>query len=204
MIFWVGILAAAFFAWFAVKTGFYQTWVMLFNAVITVYLSIFLTPVIGSAISAAGDTAYGTALTMVAVAAGAFFILHGLSYSLLTGQFSLSFPRVLDRVASGLLGFVGGLLIWSFLALLVCATPISRSSFVQDIGLERSVRQTNVPYVAWWCDLINAVVATGDNRRAAQEVIRHLLEPAKKDSLHKPTEQGKPASSRQEPSGPAN
>jgi len=174
MVFWAGILAAAFFAWLAVKIGFYETWTMLFNIVISIYLSVFLTPVITTMVPAASDTAYGNALTLITVAAGAFLILHGVSYSFLTGRFSVWFPRPIDNVGSGLLGFLGGLLVWSFLALVISVSPLSQAGFAQDIGLRNSVEQTNVSYIAWWCDLVNAVVATGDGKRPTQEVILQL------------------------------
>jgi len=174
MVFWAGILAAAFFAWLAVKIGFYETWTMLFNIVISIYLSVFLTPAITTMVPAASGTAYGNALTLITVAAGAFLILHGVSYSFLTGRFSVWFPRPIDNVGSGLLGFLGGLLVWSFLALVISVSPLSQAGFAQDIGLRNSVEQTNVSYIAWWCDLVNAVVATGDGKRPTQEVILQL------------------------------
>jgi hypothetical protein len=186
MVFWIGILAAAFFAWLAVKIGFYETWTMLFNIVVSIYLSIFLTPVITTMVPAAGDTAYGNALTLITVAAGAFLILHGVSYSFLTGRFSVWFPRPLDNVGSGLLGFLGGFLIWSFLALVISVSPISQSGFARDIGLAHSVEQTNVPYIAWWCDMVNAVVAAGDNKHTTRAVLAPLLQPAKERAAHLP------------------
>jgi len=194
MVFWAGILAAALVAWFAVRIGFYETWIMLFNLVISAYLSIFLTPVITAVVPAAGSTAYGNALTLIAIALGAFLILHGLSFSFLTGQFRVSFPQVFDRVGSGLLGFLAGLLIWGFAALVICATPISQNSFLRGLGLPSTVEDTNVAYVAWWCNAVNTMVGTNDSERAAQEAIRQLLEPAKEESVQKPIEQGDPAS----------
>jgi hypothetical protein len=131
-------------------------------------------------VPAAGDTAYGNALTLITVAVGAFLILHGVSYSFLTGRFSVWFPRPIDNVGSGLLGFLGGLLVWSLVTLVILVSPLSQTGFAQDIGLRSTVEQTSVPYVAWWCDMVNAVLATDDDKRATQEVIRHLLEPAKK------------------------
>jgi len=188
MVFWAGILAAAFFVWLAVKIGFYETWTMLFNIVISIYLSVFLTPATTTLVPAAGDTAYGNALTLIAVAAGAFLILHGVSYSFLTGRFSVWFPQPLDNVGSGLLGFLAGFLIWSFLALVISVSPASQTSFARNIGLASTVERTNVPYIAWWCDLINAVVATGDNKNTTQQVISKLLKPAQERPAHKPAD----------------
>ena len=192
MVFWAGILAAAFFAWLAVKIGFYETWTMLFNIVISIYLSVFLTPAITTMVPAASGTAYGNALTLITVAAGAFLILHGVSYSFLTGRFSIWFPRPVDNVGSGLLGFLAGFLIWSFLGLVISVSPLSQAGFARDIGLRSTVEQSSVPYVAWWCDLVNAVVATGDNKQTTRQVISKLLKPAQEGSARKPAGQSKP------------
>jgi hypothetical protein len=189
MVFWAGILAAAFFAWLAVKIGFYETWTMLFNIVISIYLSVFLTPVITTMVPAASDTAYGNALTLITVAVGAFLILHGVSYSFLAGRFSVWFPRPLDNVGSGLLGFLGGLLVWSFLTLVISVSPLSQTGFARDVGLESTVEQTSVPYVAWWCDSVNALVATGDNKRITRAAIDRLLQQAREAATLKMTEQ---------------
>ncbi len=75
MVFWTGILVGGLFVWLAVRMGFYETWAMLFNVVVAVYAAVFLTPVIVSKIPAAGDTAYGNALTLTAVAAAVFLLL---------------------------------------------------------------------------------------------------------------------------------
>jgi len=189
MVFWTGILAAAFFAWLAVKIGFYETWTMLFNIVISIYLSIFLTPAITTMIPAAGDTAYGNALTLITVAVGAFLILHGVSYSFLTGRFSVWFPRPLDNVGSGLLGFLGGFLIWSFVTLVIFVSPLSQAAFARDIGLASTVERTNVPYVAWWCDLVNSVVGAGDKKHITRAAIDRLLQQARELATLKVTEQ---------------
>jgi hypothetical protein len=187
MVFWAGILAAAFFAWLAVKIGFYETWTMLFNIVISIYLSVFLTPVITTMVPAASDTAYGSALTLITLAAGAFLILHGVSYSFLTGRFSIWFPRPVDNVGSGLLGFLGGFLVWSFLTLVILVSPLSQADFARDIDLRNAVEQTSVPYIAWWCDSVNRVVAA-ENEHTTQQVISKLLKPAQERSAHKPAD----------------
>ena len=192
MVFWAGILAAAFFAWLAVKIGFYETWTMLFNIVISIYLSVFLTPVITTMVPAASDTAYGNALTLITVAAGAFLILHGVSYSFLTGRFSVWFPRPIDNVGSGLLGFLAGFLVWSFVTLVISVSPLSQTGFARDISLTSAVEQSSVPYVAWWCDMVNAAAAAGDNKQTTRQVISKLLKPAQEGSARKPAGQSKP------------
>ncbi|MBA7633658.1 hypothetical protein ES703_41229 [subsurface metagenome] len=192
MVFWLAILAGAFFAWFAVKIGFYETWVMLFNIVISIYIAIFLTPVIVDIVSAAGDTSYGNALTLTATAIGTFVILHGISYTLLTGQFRVSFPRIFDILFAGLLGFLAGFLVLSFVAFLICVTPISQNKFVKEAGLSRQSQQANISYICWWCDFVNSMVSSRNNRLTSEQAINKLLKSAEKKSRNKTIQQAEP------------
>jgi len=173
MVFWLAILAGAGFAWFAIKIGFYETWVMLFNIVISIYLAVFLSPVILDVVPTAGDTLYSNALAVMTTAIGAFLILHGISYVFFTSQFSIAFPKVFDILVAGFLGFLAGFLVWSFVSFLVYLTPISQNTLVKEMGFDN--QQANISYISWWCDLVNRVVSRRDNERTAKEVISGLL-----------------------------
>jgi hypothetical protein len=192
MVFWTGIVVGGLFVWLAVRMGFYETWAMLFNVVVAVYTAVFLTPVIVSKIPAAGDTAYGNALTLTAVAAAVFLVLHGISYIFLTGQFKVAFPKVLDLVGAGVLGFLAGVLVWSFVALLVSVTPIAQSSLAQDIGFGRKIEQAQGAYICWWCNRVNAVASPGGRRQPAQKNVRWLLDKAEQKSPGKTLERPEP------------
>lgn len=178
MVFWISILAGGFFIWLAVRMGLYETWTLLFNVVISVYVAVFLTPVIIDTIPAAGDTPYGNALTLTALAVGTFLILHVISYTFLTSQFNVSFPKIFDNLGAGILGFLTGFLIWSFVALLISVTPIGQKDFLKDIGFGRKFEQTNGSYICWWCNLVNTAASSKDNRQRAQEAISSLLDKA--------------------------
>lgn len=192
MVFWVGILLGGFFAWFAVKTGFYETWIMLFNIVISIYLAIFLRPIIVDIVPATGGTPYGNALTMIATAIGVFLILHGISYVFFTSQFSFSFPKIFNTLGAGFLGFLAGFLVWSFVSLLIYITPISQNTFIKDIGFGNQFEQTNMPVICWWCDLLNRVVSRQDNVVTGEQVISGLLKSAGSKAPPQTSEQAEP------------
>jgi len=183
MVFWLAILGGGLFAWFAVKLGFYDTWALLFNIVIAIYMAVFLTPVIAEFIPAADEIPYSTALTLIVIAAGAFFILFGISYTLITGQFNVPFPRIFDVVFAGLLGFLAGFLVFSFAAFLICVTPISENKCLKEIGLSSQSQQANISYICWWCDLVNSFVASEDSDYTAEKVIGSLLQKTNNDSV---------------------
>lgn len=192
MAFWTGILVGGFFAWLAVRKGFYETWTLLFNVVISIYVSVLLAPVIAESIPAAGDTAYGNALTLTAVAAGTFLILHGISYTLFTGRFAVTFPNIFDNIGAGILGFLAGFLIWSFVALLISATPIGQKDTARTIGFGRKIEQSNGAYISWWCNRVGTVASPKGRRHSAREAVSWLLDKAEEKGRDKPPEQPEP------------
>ncbi len=181
MVFWVAILVGALFVWLAVRMGFYETWVLLFNVIISMYIAIFLAPIVSELAPApSGASSYGTALSMVLLAGGCFAVLHGLSYVFLTGQFSIPFPRMLDIVFSGILGFVAGFLVLSFLALVLATTPLADNSVVAGIGLGGSSQRTNISCIARCCDLIHSFAGPGD--RTTRAAVQQLLDSGSRQS----------------------
>jgi hypothetical protein len=192
MAFWIGILVAAAFARFMISKGFYETWAIFFNILISVYLAIYLQPVITD-IAALGDTPYGNALIVAGTAVGVFLVLHGVSYTFVTGQLSVPFPKALDTIGSGFLGFLGGLLMWGFLTLLVSITPVSRSGFVKGIGLDSAAfERGDASYISWWCNLVNLAASSETNRASGEQAISELVASAKERARAKPRGEPEP------------
>jgi len=188
MAFWLGILLGGLFAWFTIRLGFYETWAMLFNIIISIYLAVFLRPVIVEVVPAAGDTPYSSALIMSATAITSFLILHGISYIFITGQFNVSFPKIFNTLGTGFLGFLAGFLVWSFASLLISPTPFSQNTFVNALGFNTQFEQTNIPYISWWCNLVNTVVSHQDSGRTTEEAISELLKKKETTVQDKPVE----------------
>ena len=174
MVFWVGILVGGLFAYFALKKGFYEMWALGFNIIISIYLAVFLGPVVADIIPM-GAASYNKAVTMLATAAASFLILHGISYTLITGQFSISFPKIVDVVGAGLFGFLIGFLVWSFISLLIMTTPITNSTLAKEIGFDNQAQQTNISYVSWWCGKVNRIVPSEDSKQTTQQAIGWLM-----------------------------
>ncbi len=192
MVFWIGILVGGLFVWLAVKMGFYETWILLFNIVIAVYLGVFLGPVIANIFPIVHNSPYNDVLCMIIPAVGAFLILHGISFTLFTGQFSVPFTKTFDTCAAGLLGFLTGFLVWAFLSLLISITPISQHSFVSELDFAGSFKQTGVPYISLWCDPVNSIVASEDSEVTSEQVISALLKNAELKAQPKTIEQTEP------------
>ncbi len=178
MVFWIGILFGCLFVWLAVKKGFYETWILLFNAIIAVYLAIFLGPVIANIVPIAPKSAYNNALCMMIPGVGAFLILYAITATLFTGQFSIPFTKTIDTFFAGFFGFLAGFLIWCFLSLLICISPISQNTFVSELDFAGGFRQTGAPYVSWWCNRVHSMVASKGSDVTSGEVISELIKKA--------------------------
>lgn len=180
MVFWIGILIAVGFAYSAFKLGFYHAWTMLFNVVIAVYLGIRLGPVIEEFVPMGGR--YSGTLSLLAAGLVPFLILHAISYAFLLGQFEVTFPRILNRLGSGLLGFLAGFLIWSFASLIVCTTPFPDKPYVKEIGFRETKIQS---YLVWWCNVVDVIVSSSDGEQSPDKAVRELLTKADKDSTRR-------------------
>ncbi|HNS22896.1 MAG TPA: CvpA family protein [Sedimentisphaerales bacterium] len=172
MLFWIAILTGALFIWLAVRMGFYEMWALLFNLIVSIYVSIFLAPLMAESVPMPGKASWCMALSMIVLAGGCFALLHGLSWVFLTGQFKVQFPNLFDVVLSGALGFVAGFLILSFAALTLSTTPVVQRKIVSTLGLGREAQQANIAGVAYCCDFIHGLVGFGDTHTTRTAVTR--------------------------------
>jgi hypothetical protein len=194
MIFWIGVLIAAGFAYSSIKLGLYQAWTLLFNILIAVYLGVRLGPTVEELVPMGGQ--YCRTLAVLATGLGTFLVLHGISYSLLIGQFEVTFPRGVNMLGSGLLGFLAGFLLWSFAMLVMCTTPFCEKEFMKEIGFSsKGFEETRMkPYLAWWCNLVDKLVAVEDSQTSVEQTINNLLtKPSAKKPAKGPPGTGTPA-----------
>ena len=184
MVFWIAILVGVLFAWLGVRRGFYETLILLFNIVISIYVAVFLAPAAVRLTPAIeGAASFKTALSLLALGGGCFALLHGVSFVFLTGQFHIRFARFLDIVIAGLLGFAGGFLALSFVALMVTATPLSDHWLLSRAGFNRQDEQPNLACMAWFCDRIHSVAGLDASENATQKAITRLLEESRLEVL---------------------
>jgi hypothetical protein len=191
MTFWLGIIVGALFAWIGFKIGFYQSWALLFNILISVYAAIFLGPELSELVPGAGGTAYSSVLGLIAVGLGVFAILYCTSYTFLTGQFSVTFPKLLDSLGSLLLGFLAGYLVWGFVGLLICMTSFCETSYAKRLGFCGESQQASLSYSAWWCDQVSTVVAP-DSNSPAEKQLESLLWCVKEEPSSDPNDPNAP------------
>lgn len=203
MVFWIAVLVGAVFVWLAVRVGFYQSWGLLFNVVVSIYVAIFLAPAVADwAPASGGASGYGLTLSLVALAGGCFAILYGLSYVFLTGQFRIPFPKVLDVLVAGALGFMAGFLVLSFVALVVTLSPLAQHKVLSTLGFSRQDQKANLTCIVKCCDLVHRVARFKPTDQATQEAIDRLFEKSESIAECSPSDQDDPAQTSAPPTRP--
>jgi len=188
MVLLAGILVGGFCIWFAVKIGFYETWAMLFNIVIAIYIALFLAqPIVNILPEEASSNQSCEALTLIVLAIGSFLILHGLTYILFTSQFKVTFPKLFDILFAGFLGFFGGFLLLSFAVLIIFLTPFGEYAGIEDDSVEY-----NMSSAYWLFDGIHSIVSSPDNEITTEKVIKQLLNKSQPDTQNKNSQQAEP------------
>lgn len=175
----MGIVIGGIFAFLGVRKGFYDTWAILFDIVIAVYLGVFLGPAI-AAITPEALPGYHSAMTIGATGLAAFAILYGISYIFITNQYKVPFPRALDILGAGFLGFLAGVLVWSFASTVVCLTPLTEKAVFKTLGFQAAVDQASVSYLAGWCDGVHSIVGS-DKDEDTKAIIAGLIKSAEKE-----------------------
>jgi len=188
MLLLAGILVGGLCVWFAIKIGFYETWAMLFNIVIAIYIALFLAqPIVDFLPEETGNIPCCDALILLIIAVGSFLILHGITYILFTSQFKVTFPKIFDILFAGLLGFFGGFLVLSFAALIIFLTPFGKYAAIN----KESVKN-NMESVYWLFDGIHSIVSWQENELESYDVIEQLLNKSQPDTRNINTQQAEP------------
>jgi len=183
MIFWTGLILALVLAAMTTKKGLYETWTLFFNVAIAVYLGLTLGPVLKGLLGVEGRG--GEVFVILGTAVICLTVLYLFSYVIFLSQFHVTFPKVLDTVGGALLGFLTGLLIWSFVAFLICVSPLSQYKLINKIGFNGTSIQSNTGYMKWWTGIIHGIVAADQKEQSITLTVDTLVENADKAALKK-------------------
>jgi len=169
MVLFLCIVIGAVCGIFAAKRGFYSSWALLVNVSIAVYLGVFLTPTVFETLGSLSQWPYALATCLAVIAVVTFLILHSISFIFFTGQFRVSFPRIINTLGAGLLGFLSGFIVCGFVSLVIAVTPIcQKSSFSGQLA------QTANLAVVKSCNCIN-LLSCQSRRLSAGDVVGDLL-----------------------------
>ncbi|MHC4131207.1 MAG: CvpA family protein [Planctomycetota bacterium] len=174
---WIGIIFGIALACYGFKRGFFEMWGKFFNLLISMYLAIFLRPIITEYVSEAANSWAGIVLSILLTGVAIFFILYGISY-IVFGQFTIELPKIFDIAGGSLMGFLGGVLLWSLLIFLFSITPLSQKTFAQNIGLVKYSAENKASYICWWGDAVNTFAGSSDTRHSTEEMMIEIFKSA--------------------------
>ena len=183
MIFWCAILVGILFAVMGVRKSFYPMWAILFNILVSIYVGLMLTPTIIGIIPDIADSRYHHAACVAVLAIVIFIILQAIANSFIKSTSEVSFPKLFNSVGAGLLGFLSGYFLCSFVFLIICVMPFSRQPFMKTICSQTGPSKS----VTTACNFINTLSLQSDN---TSKVIEWLSTPLDEldDSPRKPDE----------------
>jgi len=142
MLFLLTIITGAVFAVIGRKKGFVTVWTLLFNLLITIYLSVMLSPTIVGYIPAL-NTSYYHALCILAVAMFVFTSTNLLVGMYFSGVFYVPLPKIFNGLGAGILGFFLGFLASSFIFFMVGITPLADHPTVKNWTGDASFNRIN-------------------------------------------------------------
>jgi len=179
--FWIGIILGLAVAGLMAKKGLYETWTLLFNLIIAVYLALTLGPVLRQLLSI--QRRGGDVFVMLGTAVICLTVLYGISYVIFLSQFRVTFPKILDVAGGGLLGFLAGFLVWSFVAFLISVSPLGGSRILGKIGFNSDSLGRSTGYMTWWTGIIGKIVSADAERDTIEQTVDVLVENAGKAAL---------------------
>lgn len=148
MAFWIAVLIGLIVALIYSQRGLYEALILAFNGVLSIYLSLYLTPTMVSHVPTATDIPGGLSLAILLLFTLCFGFLCAASFFLFTGQFAVPLVKALDWLGGGIAGFFTGFLATNFLLLILTFTPIPG----MPDGMQNMEVTTNTQIVCLICD----------------------------------------------------
>ncbi len=127
------ILIGAVFVFVGLKKRFFVIWAMLFNLIVSVYLSVMLVHVISKSTPDIGTNGYFLAACLLVLAALFYAIFHIIVKFYVIGSNVIEFPVLFDRIGAGVLGFVFGYLACCFVLFALGVMPIAKHEFMTNV-----------------------------------------------------------------------
>jgi len=133
MLFWIYLILCGLAAYVGVRKGLYVLLGTLFNLLVAVYVSVLAGPLVISLNPELGESGYSAAACVFGMGAAIFCVLQLIAYCFFFRNSEEIFPNLLDKIGGGALGFAFGAAALSFLLMLVCMMPFSRTGWFSSI-----------------------------------------------------------------------
>jgi uncharacterized membrane protein required for colicin V production len=173
MAFWIAVLIALIVALICSRRGLYEALILAFNMVLSIYLSLVLTPTMVHVVPTATDIPGGLSLAILLLFSVCFGILCVVSFFLFTGQFAVPLGKAVDWLGGGIAGFFTGFLATNFLLLVLTLTSIpGMPKWVHNMEVT-----TNTQIMCLVCDTSHRWIGA-DRQYKTEDLLAWLTEKA--------------------------
>ncbi len=170
MLEYLGILIGIALALVFLKRGLYESWAFFINLVISVYFGITLGPILADSVSN-NPGEWAISLSIAGIFGACFLILFGLTYLIFISQFEIEFTKIIDYIGGGFFGLLSGLLVWSFISMVLCTAP-----FTQNEGIRKFIsgerKNPEFGTVSTWTGIINSLVSKNESETINQKIVK--------------------------------
>lgn len=158
------------------RAGFVSMWTMLFNVLISIYISIMLSPTIIGLLPSLNTSDYYRAMCLLGIAIFVFAVAHNILSMYLPEVFSVAVPKLFDGWIAGIAGFFVGFFVSSFIIFIFAVTPLSRTSVIKKISPEETLGQAVSSPVLGACKIVSELSLQGDKRNC-RKVVKWFIKP---------------------------
>ncbi len=154
MIFWLFILVGGLFAWLGTRKGLYAMLASLFCLMFAIYIGVLAAPKI-MAVSEGLEKDPGYAAGCVfGMTLLIFVVLWTVAWFYFLRDIDDYFPKLLDRVGGGTLGFLFGYFLTGVVLLVICLTPFSHGDNLPAFIGRQAMARFAEPAVARACNFV--------------------------------------------------
>ena len=157
MIYLLLILVGGVFTYIGIKKRFFVMWAMTINLLISMFLSVMLMPLMAKLIPDIGGNAYFLAACLLVLSVLFYVLFHMIVKLYITGNTTIKFPLVFDKIGSGLLGFWFGYLACSFVLFALSVMPIAKHEFITNVFGEKGFGPVASRPVKKACDFVGSM-----------------------------------------------
>jgi len=127
------ILVGGAFVYIGLKKKFFVMWSMLFNLLVSIFLGVMFLPLISRLTPDIGQNGYFLSLCMFVLTALFFFTLHVIVKRYVIASNSGVFPVIFDQIGAGILGFLFGYIVCSFVFFVLSMMPIAKHQMITNV-----------------------------------------------------------------------
>ena len=156
------ILVGGVFTYIGIKKKFFVMWAMVINLLISMFLSVMLMPLMAKLMPDLGEDAYFLTVCLLVLSALFYVLFHMIVKLYITGNNTIEFPLVFDKIGAGLLGFLFGYLACSFVLFALSVMPIAKHEFITNVFGEKGLGPVVSRPVKKACDFVGSMTIQCD------------------------------------------